>query len=492
MPLYDASGALHVTNAAPVLQHPTVLATYKATADSPGVTTGQYIQLRQIAPNPPEWFNIDTKAVLATSPSAIEPIGGVLGYGVIQWRALNSNSGLGYSKNDYLKEIVNASTGSSRWYNGNTELTGPPPLTDREIPGGGIGIPVSGFGVIYNIVGSTTLLQGVWDIANSRVYPQDGGTAISIGVAPNNATNLQLIGATERRSQDWIVVPFAGDPGSGLAQRSIAREFTVLDVDGVPINTFWTNANGLPITSPSRSNLVRAEGGYPQPIPIEYALNNNPNVFLSGYAVPLPGGGVDLYSDYGLTAHIVQGNGATEAIALSSRPQTAENPATTPNPRFFVFTAINTEQTISLAGCKGIEIINQSGRELRYGWAAGQCVTPVGPIIGASEFKTSISDIYYTGMFCLAAADVPDSLTVTNAIVNAGSSSVGGVFTNAEQGQLISGAGIPNNTYIRSLDKAKLFATLCDSTGAIVVATVSSTTAQLTVSGAVVRLTHWV
>jgi hypothetical protein len=437
MPLYDANGALHVTNAAPVLQHPTVLATYRATADSPGVTTGQYIQLRQIAPNPPEWFNIDTKAVLAISPSTIEPIGGVLGYGVIQWRALNSNSSLGYSKNDYLKEIVNASTGSSRWYNGNTELTAPPPLTDREIPGGKIDAPVAGFGVIYNVVGSTTPLQGVWDIANSRVYPRDGGNAISIGIGQNNATNLQLIGVAERRSQDWIVVPFAGDSSSGLTQRGIAREFTVLDIDGTPINTFWTNANGLPITAPSRSNLVRSEGGYPQAIAIEYALNSNPNIFLSGYAVSLPGGGVDLYSDYGLTIHIAQGTGNTEAIAASIRPYNGNNAATDPTPQFLVFTDIYIEQTIELSGCKGIEILNQSGRELRYGWAMGQCLTPLASPIYSNESVKYISDIYYTGSFCLAAADVPDPLTITNAIVTTGQPSIGGVFTNAEQGQLM-------------------------------------------------------
>jgi len=376
------------------------------------------------------------------------------------------------------------------------------------------GQPVNGYntdsGTIIPSINSTTpFITGVGDLATSMAE-----AISSIAWIATKTTANYTIGDTLFLKKDisgifvWCVVNATGQISVLNTPIPAANREEISSVSGVsgflaidPLTNdqyFISTVGGVP------KKAVSLETGLELPSIPTGLSSSGQKTFLVGTAKKAGAG----YSKddrvllgFGINGVLISADNIDTGAKLTPPPpakdfhystiESANNSPTIPTSQFFVFTDINLEQDIDLIGCKGIEVINQSGRELRYGWDLDQCMTPLGAIISATESKTYISDIYYTGKFCLAAAEVPDPVTINNVTITANQSMIGGVFTNVEQGQLISGLGIPNNTYIRSVDKSKSLLTLCDSAGAIVMATTSSTTAQVVVSGAVVRLTFW-
>jgi hypothetical protein len=90
--------------------------------------------------------------------------------------------------------------------------------------------------VTYSIVGGLSGLHGVWDAAIGKVYPIEGGAALTIGTATGNAAGLALIGTAQSASaelrtasidllQNHILAPFT-------LPESIGRSFSVTITPG--------------------------------------------------------------------------------------------------------------------------------------------------------------------------------------------------------------------------------------------------------------------
>lgn len=161
-----------------------------------------------------------------------------------------------------------------------------------------------------------------YELGTELSATQIAAISITADFDPNPITTTAAVAL---KSQDWIVVPHTGDAASGLAKRAIAREYVAQDAAGTVTAPFWTNVSDATITAPNRTNLVRAEVGYPESVLVEYAINSAPTVFLNGFAVRLPSGTFDLYSDYALSTPVVQGAAAGEVLATSIRPRTVSS-----------------------------------------------------------------------------------------------------------------------------------------------------------------------
>jgi len=485
---FDEQGRLYVTSSMPVDEVPTSLMLYRANGPSAGITTGDYIQLRQKSPNPPEWFNLSTRSVLIDPPTNIGPIGGIANYELLNWRATATNNPIGYDKGDYLYEIVNAATGQSRWFNDGVELASPPPISEREIPGGELGVPVGGFGVTYDLLGGGTQLQGIWDIAHAKVYPRNGGEAIAIGTQTNNATNIQLIGAIERRHQDWIIIPRSGDTDSGLAQRAIAREFITQDISGAIVSSFWTNVNGQSIQAPLQQNISRAEAGFPPAVPIEYSLATSPDRLLNGFSIQLPNGRVEVYSDFGLKNLVASGT-----ISTVQAKEISKGSPRYPTILSRTFLTANTEQTIALTSAKAIDIYNIHKTEILFGWSADSTQTVNCSPIQSSTYYFPQADINFTGDFAISVSNVPAPVDISKCSTISGSAVVKGLFgSSVVQGQSVTGLGIPANAFIKNKSANSDQITLCGPDGVTEVkATATDTNAVIKISGAVVKITVW-
>jgi hypothetical protein len=195
------------------------------------------------------------------------------------WRATVAGTGYGIGDRLVLKQESNE---AFQWYRinstgsvsalGNTNV----PVTSREeISGGGATTAGGGIPVLYDVVGGTTGLEGGWDVANARVYPDTGAAAIAIGITTNQATNVRFPtqSATSltaiSNSTKIVEVPEPGDPtvaGSATipfrpAAGALALSAIAADPNGIP-----TTATAVSLTvwpdQETRNNLNNVNQGY--------------------------------------------------------------------------------------------------------------------------------------------------------------------------------------------------------------------------------------
>lgn len=316
---------------------------------------------------------------------------------------------------------------------------------------------------------------------------------------PGSATST--VTGTRLRSQDWIVVANGGDTASGLARYAIAREFITEDAPGTVTAPFWTNSADTVITAPTRTNLVKVEQGYPTPVSVKYALNNAPTVLLNGYAVRLPNNVIELYSDFTLSTLVTQGTSATEAIASSIVPterRTEENTSLpkTPTILWHTFTATRTERVFNLVNARNWAIANNGGVPIQYAYTAGgTTTTPFFMAIPPSVQVFPVSGQNYTGPLALSIDLLPTPVNLLNGTSVDGSDQI--TFAAALPAdevvprQIITGPGIPAQTFIKNWNSTRTIVSLCDANGVAVNAGAGAGAGTFISSGAPVLLEVW-
>jgi hypothetical protein len=180
-----------------------------------------------------------------------------------------------------------------------------------------------------------------------------------------------------------------------------------------------------------------------------------------------------------------------KAFSYSTIESLNNNPRT-PTVKFFTFTVPNTEQSTPLVSVKSIDIFNIHKVESFFGWALGNTQTLNCGSIQPNTYYFVQADINFTGDFVLSVGSVPTPLVLSSCTTATNSAVITGLFSAVVQGQLVTGTGIPADTYVKNKNSNSSQITLCDRTGITEVnATASSTTAQLTFSGAVVKIQTW-
>jgi hypothetical protein len=349
---------------------------------------------------------------------------------------------------------------------------------------------------------SGTVLNTAWiDLELGTLLTQTQVAAINIVADLDPGSAVSTVTGTRLRSQDWIVVANGGDTASGLARYAIAREFVTEDASGTVTAPFWTNSADTVITAPARSNLVRVEQGYPEPISVKYALNNAPTVFLNGYAVRLPNNVIELYSNFNLSTLVPQGAGATEAIASSISPserRIEENtaPARTPTIFWHTFLATRTEQVFNLVNARNWAIANNGGVPIQYAYTANATTqTPFYMGIPPNVQVFPVSGQNYTGPLAISVDLLPNTATLVNGTSVLGSDQI--TFAVALPAdtvvprQMITGPGIPANTFIKNWDPSRTIVSLCDASGAPVNAIAGAGNGSFITSGAPVLVEVW-
>jgi hypothetical protein len=158
-----------------------------------------------------------------------------------------------------------------------------------------------------------------------------------------------------------------------------------------------------------------------------------------------------------------------------------------------VLTTALTENSFTLAAVRQFEIGNGSGVPLRYSFVANNTLNSANfTPIPRDVLSRSESDILFTGNLFISAESLPTPLTISSTTTS-GSPTVttGASFSGASVGQAISGTGIPANTRIGSINAAGTSLTLVAADGATPVNATASGTNNLTISGAIIRLSTW-
>jgi hypothetical protein len=172
--------------------------------------------------------------------------------------------------------------------------------------------------------------------------------------------------------------------------------------------------------------------------------------------------------------------------------ESINNNPRTPSVKLFTFVTPNTEKSVSLISVKSIDIFNIYKSELSFGWKTGDTRSLLCATIQQNTYYFTQADINFTGNFVLSVSSVPTPLQLSNCTTAANSAIVEGLFSAVTPGQLVTGAGIPVDTFVKNKNPNSSQITLCGADGVTEVnATAGSSTTQLTFSGAVVKIMTW-
>ena len=154
---------------------------------------------------------------------------------------------------------------------------------------------------------------GLYPTAADALANTNPITVAPIGTAAaGNAIQGTLVISTSTATglvpTDYIVIPNAGSNGN--LRR--ARVRALGDTTNAVVPPIWVNpeTDAVLVTAPALDDLAPE---YPATQLIQYAVNAAPTTPVNGYAIALPNGGFEVYSDYALTQLLTQDPAATVA-----------------------------------------------------------------------------------------------------------------------------------------------------------------------------------
>lgn len=362
------------------------------------------------------------------------------------WKA--TTAGTGYAANDRLV-LKQESNEAFQWYKitstgtvsslGNTNV----PSTNREEVGG-TASGGSGGTALPTLVGKAKTASGTEYAVNAEVLIFFNASGSPTG-GYNLDTGTALTAAPNASHFDFLTTTSSG----GSSSQSVAVSYDI--VGGL--------ANGRGLWDIS-ANTVRAAGSTTT-ISVGTATGNATNLSL--------------------IENLIEQNTALP---------------TTPTILWHTFTANRTEHVFNLVNAKNWAIANNGGVPIQYAYTVGgTTTTPFFMAIPPSVQVFPVSGQNYTGPLALSIDLLPTPVNLLNGTSVDGSDQV--TFAAALPAdevvprQVITGPGIPANTFIKNWNSTRTIVSLCDANGVAVNAAAGAGAGTFISSGAPVLLEVW-
>jgi hypothetical protein len=182
------------------------------------------------------------------------------------------------------------------------------------------------------------------------------------------------------------------------------------------------------------------------------------------------------------------------AITGSSGDGGGSQPATTRTTSVICLTTALSESSIALSAVKILELDSRTNTPFRFAFTANNTINTQNFTTVRTGNQEYQPDINFTGTIFFSAETLPTPVDVAACSTTDGSPTVSSAnsFNAAVIGQAVSGTGIPANTFVIRRAANGLSITLGDANGTVVNATANATSsATLTFSGAVIRVSRW-